>query len=86
MWCHRRVRVKSSSDRIEFSAAAEMGLDFQNGEYKFLSGLGLQAHNVGCYIAGEWKASGPIVTSVNPSNNKVLIRHLLLCRHQLRDL
>jgi aldehyde dehydrogenase family 7 protein A1 len=48
-----------------------MGLDFESSENKFLTTLGLEAHNIGSYVNGKWKANGPTVTSVNPSTGKV---------------
>jgi hypothetical protein len=48
-----------------------MGLDFESPENKFLTTLGLEAHNIGSYVNGKWKANGPTVTSVNPSTGKV---------------
>eukprot|EP00252_Welwitschia_mirabilis_P011671 TRINITY_DN2600_c0_g1_i1.p1 TRINITY_DN2600_c0_g1~~TRINITY_DN2600_c0_g1_i1.p1 ORF type:complete len:511 (-),score=86.03 TRINITY_DN2600_c0_g1_i1:188-1720(-) len=47
-----------------------MGSDFQRSEYQFLRELGLEPHNMGCYVNGVWKANGKTITSVNPSNNQ----------------
>lgn len=50
----------------------EMGSN--NIEYGFLKEIGLGSENIGGYINGKWKASGPVISTVNPSNNQV---HLL---------
>ncbi|KAJ9687915.1 hypothetical protein PVL29_013911 [Vitis rotundifolia] len=43
---------------------------FERKEYQFLAEIGVGPANPGCYINGEWKARGPLVSSVNPSNNQ----------------
>lgn len=48
-----------------------MGLDFQNKKYAFLQELGLQPENLGCYVGGEWRGSGAVITSVSPATNEV---------------
>lgn len=40
-------------------------------EYGFLKEIGLGSENLGGYINGKWKASGPVISTVNPSNNQV---------------
>lgn len=52
-----------------------MGAEFERDDYRFLEELGLAPENLGCYGGGVWRANGPTVTSINPSDNKV---------HQLR--
>lgn len=42
-----------------------------NREYGFLKEIGLGSENLGGYINGMWKASGPVISTVNPSNNQV---------------
>ncbi|XP_024017132.1 aldehyde dehydrogenase family 7 member A1 [Morus notabilis] len=39
-------------------------------EYEFLKEIGLGSVNLGGYVNGEWKASGPVISTVNPSNNQ----------------
>jgi hypothetical protein len=48
---------------------AEMG--FAKKEHEFLAEIGLGPENLGGYVNGAWKATGPVVSSVNPSNNQV---------------
>ncbi|XP_010656114.1 aldehyde dehydrogenase family 7 member A1 isoform X2 [Vitis vinifera] len=45
-------------------------MSFERKEYQFLAEIGVGPANPGCYINGEWKARGPLVSSVNPSNNQ----------------
>jgi len=47
-----------------------MGVKFEREDYQFLTELGLAPENLGCYGGGAWRANGPTVTSVNPSDNK----------------
>lgn len=49
---------------------AEMGFA---KEYEFLTEIGLGPRNLGGYVNGSWKARGPVVSTVNPANNQVLI-------------
>ncbi len=51
-----------------------MGVGFEREDYQFLKELGLAPHNLGCFSGGIWKGNGPIITSVNPSDNKVHIQ------------
>lgn len=44
-----------------------------NKEYEFLSEIGLTSHNLGCYVDGKWQANGPVVSTLNPANNQVLL-------------
>ncbi|KAF4363578.1 hypothetical protein F8388_002119 [Cannabis sativa] len=46
----------------------EMG--FEKKEYEFLKEIGLGSENLGGYVNGKWKASGPLSSTVNPSNNQ----------------
>lgn len=46
-------------------------MGFSKKEYEFLKELGLDSENLGGYINGKWKASGPVISTVNPSDNKV---------------
>ncbi|KAK9060525.1 hypothetical protein SSX86_021229 [Deinandra increscens subsp. villosa] len=39
-------------------------------EYKFLTEIGIEPRNYGCFVDGSWKGSGSVVSSVNPANNK----------------
>lgn len=43
-------------------------------QYPFLKELGIEEENLGCYRNGEWVGSGPVVTAVNPTNNKPIAR------------
>ncbi|KAJ3677118.1 hypothetical protein LUZ60_002842 [Juncus effusus] len=45
---------------------------FAKKEHQFLADLGLASRNSGCFVNGSWKGSGPVVTSLNPSNNQVI--------------
>ena len=47
----------------------EMG--FTKKEYEFLAEIGVGPENLGGYVNGKWKASGPVISTVNPSNNQV---------------
>ncbi|XP_058723193.1 aldehyde dehydrogenase family 7 member A1-like isoform X1 [Vicia villosa] len=47
-----------------------MGSDSNN--LGFFKEIGLGATNIGSFINGQWKANGPTVQSVNPSNNQVI--------------
>lgn len=48
-------------------------MGFGKKEYAFLEEIGLGPRNPGCYVNGSWKGSGPLVSSVNPANNQVLL-------------
>ncbi|KAK9142172.1 hypothetical protein Syun_011572 [Stephania yunnanensis] len=41
-------------------------------EHEFLKELGLGPRNPGCFVAGNWRGSGPTASSVNPANNKII--------------
>ncbi|GMN52977.1 hypothetical protein TIFTF001_022117 [Ficus carica] len=45
-------------------------MGFQKKEHEFLKEIGLGSENLGGHVNGEWKASGPIISTVNPSNNQ----------------
>ncbi|THG05832.1 hypothetical protein TEA_009009 [Camellia sinensis var. sinensis] len=47
-------------------------MSFSKKEYEFLKEIGVGPNNLGCYVNGAWKASGPVVTSINPANNQVI--------------
>ncbi|PQQ04687.1 aldehyde dehydrogenase family 7 member A1 [Prunus yedoensis var. nudiflora] len=51
---------------------SEMG--FAKKEYEFLSEIGLGPDNPGGFINGKWKASGPVISTVNPSNNQQIAK------------
>lgn len=46
-------------------------MSFEKKEYQFLVDIGVGPTNCGCYINGQWKARGSVVSSLNPSNNQV---------------
>ena len=46
-------------------------MGFTKKEYEFLGEIGVGLDNLGGYVDGKWKATGPVVSSVNPSNNQV---------------
>uniref|UniRef100_M4EVN9 Uncharacterized protein n=1 Tax=Brassica campestris TaxID=3711 RepID=M4EVN9_BRACM len=39
----------------------------------FLSEIGLSSHNLGNYVGGKWLGNGPVVSTLNPANNQVLV-------------
>ncbi|KAI5665388.1 hypothetical protein M9H77_15241 [Catharanthus roseus] len=41
-------------------------------EYEFLKEIGIEPRNLGCYVNGTWKGSGPLVSSSNPANNQTI--------------
>ncbi|KAG6533607.1 hypothetical protein ZIOFF_007482 [Zingiber officinale] len=43
---------------------------FGRKAYEFLSELGLDPRNPGCFVNGAWRGSGPVVGSRNPTNNQ----------------
>ncbi|PON54310.1 Succinylglutamate-semialdehyde dehydrogenase [Trema orientale] len=45
-------------------------MGFERKEYEFLNEIGLGSENLGGYVNGKWRASGPLSTTVNPSNNQ----------------
>lgn len=55
------------------------GMGFARKQYEFLSEIGLSTSNLGCFVNGTWKGSGPVVSTVNPANNQVLILCLWMC-------
>uniref|UniRef100_A0A2N9HDG0 aldehyde dehydrogenase (NAD(+)) n=1 Tax=Fagus sylvatica TaxID=28930 RepID=A0A2N9HDG0_FAGSY len=50
----------------------EMG--FTKKEYEFLAEIGVGPENLGGYVNGKWKASGPVISTVNPSNNQEIAK------------
>ena len=46
-------------------------MGFTKKEYEFLAEIGVGPENLGGYVNGKWKASGPVISTVNPSNNQV---------------
>ena len=55
----------------DIAGGKTMGVDFERENYQFLKELSLAPENLGCYGGGVWRANGPTVTSVNPSDNEV---------------
>ncbi|KAE9453351.1 hypothetical protein C3L33_14732, partial [Rhododendron williamsianum] len=47
-------------------------MSFAKKEYEFLKEIGLGPHNLGCYASGVWRGNGPVITSINPSNNQAI--------------
>ncbi|XP_044496301.1 aldehyde dehydrogenase family 7 member B4-like isoform X2 [Mangifera indica] len=47
-------------------------MGFAKKEFEFLSEIGLSYENLGCFVGGTWKAHGPVVSSVNPTNNQTI--------------
>ncbi|XP_031399903.1 aldehyde dehydrogenase family 7 member B4 isoform X1 [Punica granatum] len=47
-------------------------MSFAKKEYEFLTEIGIGPRNLGGYVSGAWKASGPVVSTVNPANNQVI--------------
>ncbi|KAG4196013.1 hypothetical protein ERO13_A06G144000v2 [Gossypium hirsutum] len=45
-------------------------MGFSRKEYEFLSEIGLSSGNLGCFVNGTWKGSGPVVSTLNPANNQ----------------
>lgn len=45
-------------------------MGFEKKEYEFLSEIGLDSSNLGCFVNGTWKGNGLVVSSVNPANNQ----------------
>ncbi|XP_022715297.1 aldehyde dehydrogenase family 7 member B4 [Durio zibethinus] len=45
-------------------------MGFSRKEYEFLSEIGLSSSNLGCFVNGTWKGSGPVISTVNPANNQ----------------
>lgn len=46
-------------------------MSFAKKEYEFLSEIGLGPRNLGGYVNGKWKATGPVISTLNPANNQV---------------
>ncbi|KAF5481700.1 hypothetical protein F2P56_002334, partial [Juglans regia] len=49
-------------------------MGFSKKEYEFLAEIGLGPDNIGGYVNGEWKATGSVISSVNPSNNQMIAK------------
>ncbi|XP_059433262.1 aldehyde dehydrogenase family 7 member A1 [Corylus avellana] len=49
-------------------------MGFAKKEYEFLAEIGLGPENLGGYVSGAWKATGSVVSSVNPSNNQTIAK------------
>lgn len=47
-------------------------MGFAKKEYEFLSEIGIEASNPGCFVNGVWKGNGGVVSSVNPSTNQTI--------------
>ena len=58
--------------------AFEKEMGFEKNEYEFLKEIGLGLENLGGYVNGKWRASGPLTSTVNPSNNQVSPSSLLI--------
>jgi len=67
-----RQNVKSTSSIIGLSSKQVRNYSKKSyADYDFLPRLGIQEeNNPGICIGGEWKGSGAVVESVNPSDNK----------------
>ncbi|RXI06186.1 hypothetical protein DVH24_018228 [Malus domestica] len=49
-------------------------MGFAKKEHEFLSAIGLAPENLGGFINGNWKASGPVISTVTPSNNQEIAK------------
>ncbi|XP_041005395.1 aldehyde dehydrogenase family 7 member A1 [Juglans microcarpa x Juglans regia] len=49
-------------------------MGFSKKEYEFLAEIGLGPDNLGGYVNGEWKATGSVISSVNPSSNQMIAK------------
>ncbi|XP_031131798.1 aldehyde dehydrogenase family 7 member B4-like [Ipomoea triloba] len=47
-------------------------MSFAKREYEFLREVGIGPRNFGCYVNSAWRAIGPTVYTVNPSNNQAI--------------
>lgn len=68
-----RTAVRRASSVRSVVAARAMSTDLTFSEYPFLAELGLKEDNHGVFD-GEWKGSGPSVTSYSPATNKPIAR------------
>ncbi|KAI4386926.1 hypothetical protein MLD38_004801 [Melastoma candidum] len=48
-------------------------MSFSRKDYEFLRDIGISPRNPGCFVNGSWKAHGPLVSTLNPANNQVLL-------------
>jgi aldehyde dehydrogenase family 7 protein A1 len=46
-------------------------------KYGFLQELGLKEENDGVFDGKSWKGTGPVVESLSPATNEVIIRDIL---------
>lgn len=46
-------------------------MSFARKDYEFLKEIGIGPKNLGAYVNGVWQGNGPMVSSVNPSDNQV---------------
>lgn len=57
----------------EFSATSPAyAMAFGKRDYEFLKEIGIGPMNFGCYVNGVWQGNGPVVASVNPSDNQTI--------------
>ncbi|CDP20508.1 unnamed protein product [Coffea canephora] len=47
-------------------------MSFGKKEYEFLKEIGIGPRTPGCYINGQWKGNGALVSSVNPASNQTI--------------
>ncbi|XP_027126101.2 aldehyde dehydrogenase family 7 member B4 isoform X2 [Coffea eugenioides] len=47
-------------------------MSFGKKEYEFLKVIGIGPRTPGCYINGQWKGNGALVSSVNPASNQTI--------------
>ncbi|XP_021716541.1 aldehyde dehydrogenase family 7 member B4 [Chenopodium quinoa] len=45
-------------------------MSFAKKEYEFLKEIDISPRNIGCYVSGNWKANGPVISTINPANNQ----------------
>ncbi|KAL9228505.1 hypothetical protein vseg_004081 [Gypsophila vaccaria] len=45
-------------------------MGFGKKEYEFLKEIEIGENNLGCFIAGKWKANGSTISTVNPATNQ----------------
>ncbi|KAG5523583.1 hypothetical protein RHGRI_035400 [Rhododendron griersonianum] len=64
--------ISTSLSLLTLSLQFEVQMSFAKKEYEFLKEIGLGPHNLGCYASGVWRGNGPVITSINPSNNQAI--------------
>ncbi|KAM3267831.1 aldehyde dehydrogenase family 7 member A1 [Capsicum chacoense] len=47
-------------------------MSFAKKEYEFLKQIGIGPKNPGNYINGTWKATGSVISTINPANNQTI--------------